>query len=107
MQKVTFDLRIPNDPFSQSATHIKIFLESSKTDQYRDGSVVVITWMDTEYCPVAMLERYMRLASISIEKASDKFLFSDIVLSCSSYIETTKILCGQLNARCTTCRRFD
>ena len=29
---------------------------------------------------------------------------SDIVLSCSSCIETTKILCGQLNARCTTCQ---
>ena len=23
------------------------------------------------------------------------------------HIETTKILCGQLNVRCTTCRRFD
>ena len=27
---------------------------------------------------------------------------NDIVLSCSSCRETTKILCGQLNARCTT-----
>ena len=34
-------------------------------------------------------------------------LSSDILLSCSSCIETTKILCGQLDVRCTTCRRFD
>ena len=33
--------------------------------------------------------------------------YSDILLSCSSCIETTKILCGQLDIRCTTCRRFD
>ena len=59
--------------------HIEIFLESSKMDQYRDGSVIVIARMDTEYCPVAMLEHYMRLASISIEKASDKFLFRRLV----------------------------
>ena len=63
------------------AKHIEIFLESSKTDQYRDGSVVVIARMDTEYCPVAMLERYMRLASISVKKASDKFLFRRFVNS--------------------------
>ena len=30
----------------------------------------------------------------------------DIVLSYSSCRETTKILCGQLNARCTTCCKF-
>ena len=33
--------------------------------------------------------------------------WSDIVLSCSSCRETTKILCGQLNAWCTTCWHFD
>ena len=31
---------------------------------------------------------------------------SDILLSCSSCIETTSILCGQLNVRCTTLPTF-
>ena len=35
------------------------------------------------------------------------FFCSDILLSCSSCIETTKILCGQLDVWCTICRRFD
>ena len=45
--------------------YLEIFLESSKTDQYRDGAVIVIARTGTECCPVAMLERYMRLAGIS------------------------------------------
>ena len=35
------------------------------------------------------------------------YRWSDILLSCSSCIETTKILGGQLDVRCTTCRCFD
>ena len=34
--------------------HCEIFLESSKTDQYRDGAVVVIARTGTECCPVLM-----------------------------------------------------
>ena len=45
--------------------YLEIFVESSKTDQYRDGALVMIARTGTEYCPVAMLERYMQLADIS------------------------------------------
>ena len=59
--------------------HLEIFVESSKTDQYRDGAVVVIACTGTDYCPVAMLERYMRLANISIANLSDNDLFRRLI----------------------------
>ncbi len=35
---------------------MKIFIESSKTDQYRDGAWVVIARTATTICPVNMTE---------------------------------------------------
>ena len=43
----------------------------------------------------------------SVQKTHINSQWSDIILSCSSCRETTKILCGQRNVRCTTCRLFD
>ena len=57
--------------------HSEIFVESSKTDQYRDGAVVVIARTGTECCPVAILERYMQLAGVCT--TSEKFLFRRLV----------------------------
>ena len=54
--------------------HLEIFVESSKTDQYQNGAVVVIARIGTEYCPVAMLERYMQLANISSSNPSESSL---------------------------------
>ena len=48
--------------FSQ---HMEIFIESSKTDQYRDGAWVVIARTTTKVCPVKMTERYFTLGGIS------------------------------------------
>ena len=45
--------------------HAELFIEASKTDQYRDGSWVVIARSDLVTCPVAMLERYMKLGKVS------------------------------------------
>ena len=59
--------------------HLEIFVESSKTDQYWDGAVVIIACTGTNYCPVAMLERYMRLANISSANLSDNYLFRLII----------------------------
>ena len=39
--------------------HAELFIEASKTDQYQDGSWVVIARSDLVTCPVAMLECYM------------------------------------------------
>ena len=38
----------------------ELFIEASKTDQYQDGSWVVIARSDLATCPVAILERYMK-----------------------------------------------
>ena len=59
--------------------HLEIFVESSKTDQYRDGAIVVIARTGTDYCPVAMLERYMCLANISVANLSDNYLFRRLI----------------------------
>lgn len=57
--------------------HVEIFVESSKTDQFRDGAWVVIARTRTELCPVAMLSRYIGLANITGDP--DKFLFRGLV----------------------------
>jgi hypothetical protein len=59
------DLQILSD-------HMEIFIESSKTDQYRDGAWVTIVRTATKTCPVTMVERYVSLEGIC---ASPDFYF--------------------------------
>ena len=44
--------------------HLELFIESSKTDQYRDGARIIIARSEQNTCPVGMLERYMQLGNI-------------------------------------------
>ena len=46
-------------------SHIKLFLEKSKTDQFREGAWVVIGATGKPTCPVSMLKRYMLLAKFN------------------------------------------
>ena len=57
--------------------HMELYIESSKTDQYRDGAWVVIAKTYTELCPVQMLRRYMELASVGSDP--EKYLFRGIL----------------------------
>ena len=59
-------------------SHMELFIESSKTDQLRQGAVVVIARTGNSLCPVAMLERYVRMSAITLGE-SDGFLFRGIV----------------------------
>ena len=59
--------------------HLDIFVESSKTDQYRDGAVAVIACTGTACCPVAMLECYIELTGMSKADQSESFLFRCLV----------------------------
>ena len=54
-----------------------IFLEKSKTDQYRDGRKVVIAKGSTSACPVAMLKKYYDLTGLQLldVKGEDGNLF--------------------------------
>ena len=56
------------------------------------------------YTSYISANRYYAGLERALKLAADNFDMKH--LSCSGYIETN-ILCGQLNARCTTCRRFD
>jgi hypothetical protein len=56
--------------------HMEIFIESSKTDQYRDGAWIVIARTATKICPVNMTERYISLGEIS--GSPDQYLFRGI-----------------------------
>ena len=57
---------------------MELFIESSKTDRLRQGAWVVIAHTSTNLCPVAMLLRYMSMASITADQP-DSFLFRGIV----------------------------
>ena len=43
--------------------HLELFIESSKTDQYRDGAWIIIARSGQSTCPVRMLERYIQLGN--------------------------------------------
>ena len=49
-------------------TYMSIFLESSKTDQFRDGAWIAIARSDQETCPVKVLERYIAAAEIDLSE---------------------------------------
>ena len=57
--------------------HVEIFVESSKTDQLRDGAWVVIARTRSTLCPVAMLERYLHMSKVVARR--DRCLFRAIV----------------------------
>jgi len=42
------------------ATHMELFLERRKTDQFRQGAVLIVTRGSSRLCPVALAERLVR-----------------------------------------------
>ena len=49
-------------------THFELFIESSKTDQYRKGAIVPIVKSGTDLCPWGNLEKYLSLAKLTLPK---------------------------------------
>lgn len=58
-------------------TSMTVQITSSKTDQYRQGEAVLVARSGSSTCPVAMMERYFNMASIS--PSSKLHLFRGIV----------------------------
>ncbi|XP_071124201.1 uncharacterized protein [Mytilus edulis] len=58
------------------STHANLYLAKSKTDIYREGRDVVISRTNLVTCPVCMLERYLKLASITSN--SEEFIFRSV-----------------------------
>ena len=44
-----------------------IFIPRSKTDVYREGNIVYVNSVDSKYCPVILVKKYMKSAGISSE----------------------------------------
>ena len=55
---------------------LKIFIEKSKTDIFRDGQWVYISRLVSAACPVAVLEKYLN--KVGFRGFSDKFIFRAI-----------------------------
>ena len=62
---------------SLDTTMVKIRIPRSKTDQFRQGSEVIIARSGAATCPVNMMERYMNMAGVDL--ASEQYLFKGIV----------------------------
>ena len=45
---------------------VKIFVPKSKTDVYREGNYVYISKLESNYCPVAILRRYIQAADMDV-----------------------------------------
>ena len=43
-----------------------MFVPRSKTDVYREGNYVYIAKLENEYCPVAILRRYIEAANLDL-----------------------------------------
>ena len=71
--------------------YLKIFIEKSKTDIYREGKWLYISAANTVCCPVATLRRYFDLAQIS--EFSTEFIFRGI----QSYPKQKKELLRKCN----------
>ena len=46
-------------------THMAIYIPSSKTDQLGDGNTILISRIESLCCPVATVEKYIKLANLS------------------------------------------
>ncbi|XP_073231781.1 uncharacterized protein [Porites lutea] len=57
---VRSDVTIENDM-------LKLFIQSSETDQYRDGACIVVAYSRKATCPVTMMNRYLDRAGLSCD----------------------------------------
>ncbi|XP_041361951.1 uncharacterized protein LOC121377920 [Gigantopelta aegis] len=55
------------------STHMSLFIESSKTDKYRDGAWVLIARTGTKLCPVVNIEPF--LTWTAMRDIEDRYLF--------------------------------
>jgi len=60
------DLRhLSVDSFYFADSHVAIFLEKRKNDQFREGSWVFVARCSTPPCPVKIFEKFLRIANHS------------------------------------------
>ena len=64
-------------------SYVRVFIEKSKTDQFRDGSWVYIAKSYSLACPVTVLKRYLTFANF--RSGSEKYIFRSV-----SYFKSLK-----------------
>ena len=62
-----------------TTTHLEVFLEKSKNDQQRDGKTIYISRLDSQFCPVKLLEDFLTRANIRIDDHQETFLIPRLV----------------------------
>lgn len=67
------------------SSHIEILLPKAKNDQHRDGRIVYISRLNTKYCPVQLLEKYLDKTGLSINKDSSCYLVPRITKTKSGH----------------------
>jgi len=64
-------VQMKNVEFKES--HIEVCVEKSKCDQHREGHIVFISRLKSQYCPVQLLERFV--TACNVDKKLDKNFF--------------------------------
>ncbi len=70
--------------------YIEIYLECSKTDQYRDGNMVIISKGKTIACPVNAIKKYILAANINLNSLDYIFRPLTKFNKCKLMINTNK-----------------
>lgn len=65
--------------------HLKIFVPQAKNDVYREGNYVYIKKINTKYCPVILLERYIQMGVIDMKSTLPLFRPVRLFKSTNSY----------------------
>ncbi|XP_072035512.1 integrase/recombinase xerD homolog [Amphiura filiformis] len=79
-------------------SHINIFIMKSKMDIYRQGAWVIVGATNSPTCPVAALNKYLRIAGLNSE-SDDNYLFRPLNFSKSTGVHVLRE--GQLSyTRC-------
>ncbi|XP_069114860.1 uncharacterized protein [Argopecten irradians] len=69
-------LKIKRSDIVIDSTHMRVFIESSKTDKYRDGAWIVISRTGTKLCPVVNIERYFEW--LGVDESDDVHLLCNL-----------------------------
>ena len=77
-------LKLKRSDILINIVYMSLFIESSKTDKYRDGAWILISRTGTVLCPVLNLERYLLWANISCD--SDIYIFSHLSATKNGFI---------------------
>ena len=65
--------------------HLRVFIPRAKNDIYREGNYVYIKRLTSEYCPVALLERYISMSNVELSSSVALFRPVRLFKSTNSY----------------------